>query len=972
MRFIHIISHTHWDREWYCSFQLFRLKLVHLVDGLLDLLEKDSHFKYFMLDGQTIVLEDYLALRPEKEALLRKHIQKGRILIGPWHILPDMFLVGPESHIRNLLQGDQTARRFGSKMMVGYIPDSFGHPGQLPQILRGFAIQTACLWRGLDEEPVEFWWESPDGSRVLMAYMRDGYSNGASLPAGNPPAFAEALAAAADSLAAHSTITDYLIMFGTDHMEPPVNTSTAIAYANKILPDTRVIHSTLPRFITALQAGIMKKNLVLPTVTGELRASKRMHLLPGVLSTRIWIKQRNHASENLLLKWVEPFTTWQELATGNQPSILNQKSEIIHQAWRLLMENHPHDSICGCSIDQVHDEMKVRFDQVDQMGEELSRQSLETIAGIINTGDNSKSSIENLKLAVVVFNPNSVACTDIVSAAIELPNGVDEFDLLDENGISQPYQTRGLGSREIINISMDAKALRSAFMSINDGRVNGMAIQDVKINRESSQVFIDSRMSDEAEPNLAVWKAARQKIEEYLADSAITDFHVRARSASSIQIVFTALQVPALGYLTFWVKALPIMEKAPIRLNPLVKVLLPMARLPLLQKMATHKRYARPPYRIENDFFLVEVKKDASLTLLDKRLNQVYEGLNRFFDGGDCGDEYNYAPPVKDYLSSPCLKRVTLERGPVQQSLEVEMELKSSLSLAPGRMARSQEQVILPITTTIILSKGVPRVDIRTALVNTARDHRLRVHFPAPFTANTSSQDGPFEVVQRRLELPTFDDTWIEQPRPEVPQRAFTDISDGKSGLMVANRGLPEVEVLKNAQGNAEIALTLLRCIGWLSRDDFSTRKGHAGPFMETPGAQMPGQWFFDYSIIPHPGGWNTALWQAYAFNTPLRAVSTGMHAGNLSSALSFVEATPETFVISTVKSAKVGHAWLVRGYNITNEPIQVMLRPWMPFKKVVQVNLAEAIQSPLQPDQSGCVTIPVNAHQIVSVLFQP
>jgi mannosylglycerate hydrolase len=213
----------------------------------------------------------------------------------------------------------------------------------------------------------------------------------------------------------------------------------------------------------------------------------------------------------------------------------------------------------------------------------------------------------------------------------------------------------------------------------------------------------------------------------------------------------------------------------------------------------------------------------------------------------------------------------------------------------------------------------------------------------------------------------------VEQPRPEVPQRAFTDISDGKSGLMVANRGLPEVEVLKNAQGNAEIALTLLRCVGWLSRDDFSTRKGHAGPFMETPGAQMPGQWVFDYSIIPHSNTWATAFWQAYAFDAPLRAISTGVHAGNLASTVSFVETTPETFVVSAVKPAGDGHAWLVRGYNITGEPISVTLKPWMPFKKVALVNLAEENQTGfLQPDQTGCVTFPVRAHQIVSVMFQP
>jgi len=262
-------------------------------------------------------------------------------------------------------------------------------------------------------------------------------------------------------------------------------------------------------------------------------------------------------------------------------------------------------------------------------------------------------------------------------------------------------------------------------------------------------------------------------------------------------------------------------------------------------------------------------------------------------------------------------------------------------------------------------------VDIRIVLDNNARDHRLRVHFPAPFAADTGSQDGHFETVDRRVDLPAYDEGWAEQPRPEVPQRAFTDISDGKFGLMVANRGLPEVEVLKNKQGNGEIALTLLRCVGWLSRDDFSTRKGHAGPFMETPGAQMPGQWAFEYSIIPHSGTWNPAFWQAYAFDAPLRAVSTGIHSGHLPSAASFIKATSETFVISTVKPAEAGHGWLVRGFNITSEPISVTLKPWRQFTRVTLVNMAEENLAALQPDATGYITLPVRAHQIVSVLFR-
>ena len=155
MRTLHLVSHTHWDREWYLTFQQFRLRLVHLVDGLLDLLDSNPDYRYFMLDGQTIVLDDYLFMRPEKADIIRAHVRSGRMLIGPWHVLPDEFLVSPEATIRNLLQGDRTARQFGPKMMVGYLPDPFGHVGQMPQILRGFGIETAAFRRGLADEPCE-------------------------------------------------------------------------------------------------------------------------------------------------------------------------------------------------------------------------------------------------------------------------------------------------------------------------------------------------------------------------------------------------------------------------------------------------------------------------------------------------------------------------------------------------------------------------------------------------------------------------------------------------------------------------------------------------------------------------------------------------------------------------------------------------------------------------------------------------
>ncbi len=246
-----------------------------------------------------------------------------------------------------------------------------------------------------------------------------------------------------------------------------------------------------------------------------------------------------------------------------------------------------------------------------------------------------------------------------------------------------------------------------------------------------------------------------------------------------------------------------------------------------------------------------------------------------------------------------------------------------------------------------------------------------RVHFPATFPTGLGVHDGHFEVVERVVGIPPFDETWVEQPRPEVPQRAFTSVSDGKEGLTVANRGLTEVEVLKNPAGNAEIALTLMRCVGWLSRDDFSTRKGHAGPFLETPEAQMPGTWSFDYSIIPHAGDWRNAYEQAYGFETPLRLARTGMHPGSLPNSASFIKVNSAEFVVSAVRQSEDGEGWLVRGYNITNDLIQVTLLPWRLFKKVEQVNLVEKKLAALKPDRDGSINLPVKGHEIVTILFR-
>jgi alpha-mannosidase len=319
------------------------------------------------------------------------------------------------------------------------------------------------------------------------------------------------------------------------------------------------------------------------------------------------------------------------------------------------------------------------------------------------------------------------------------------------------------------------------------------------------------------------------------------------------------------------------------------------------------------------------------------------------------------------------LQGVTITSGPVQQLMTVSLLLPVPASLAPDRKSRSAEMVDLPITAVISLAKDVERVDIHTRVENRAVDHRLRVHFPMPVKDITSAEyDGAFEVVRRPTRLPASDDTWVEQPRPEAPQRAFTALS-GKDGTWaIANRGLPEVEVLRTGgpDGSPQVALTLLRCVGWLSRDDFSTRKGHAGPFFETPRAQMPGAWEFDYSIIPAAER-QSACWHAWSFDVPLRAAATGLHAGQLPSSGSMLEVDQPSFVITAVKRAEDRQCWIVRGCSYARSETRVSLKPWRKFSKAALANLAEQITGEAEVDAGGYVSFPAGPSQLVTLRFE-
>ena len=455
MHTAHVVSHTHWDREWYNTFQQFRMRLVELTDSLIELMERDPEFKYFTFDGQTIVLEDYLEIRPENEKRLRKLTKAGRIIVGPWYNQPDEFLVSGESMIRNLLLGKKQSEDYGSYLESGYVPDCFGHISQFPQLMRGFGIDNAVLFRGItaDQTESEFMWRSPDGSAVLVAKMPDNnaYSNffyrlQQSLRDENQPLDEEQVTREVeglleDSISEKPTTSHLLFMDGCDHVFPQFKTPGIIAIANKNIserPSTgsgcsesvKLVHSTIADYM----AGVRAEKPKLQTFEGELRWSNRawklQSVLAGVMSSRIHLKQANHACETLLEKYVEPLWSWIYMMGGDYPQTY------IDLAWKHLLMNSPHDSICGCSIDQVHKDMVYRYDQVKQIGEALRGKALASIAAKIG----SKADNPERTLVAAAFNMLSGSRTDVVDAEINFPGdwNVQSVRVLDPQGNEVP------------------------------------------------------------------------------------------------------------------------------------------------------------------------------------------------------------------------------------------------------------------------------------------------------------------------------------------------------------------------------------------------------------------------------------------------------------------------------------------------------------------------------------------------------
>ncbi|MBI3946653.1 MAG: hypothetical protein HY321_12090 [Armatimonadetes bacterium] len=457
---VHVVSHTHWDREWYLTSQQFRRRLVRMADDLIETLERDPEYRHFHFDGQTIWLEDYLEIRPERRARLEALIRAGRIAVGPWYVMADEFLTSGEAHVRNLLRGHRLAESFGAEAAkIGFVSDTFGHNSQLPQILAGFGIDNAFFFRGMSgKTPAEILWEGADGTRVLLIKFPEDDGYGCWHQAFRAPfrrrpfdpeaalEHAPAYLAFKSERAASGVI---LAMDGNDHLDAEPRTPAFLRLLNERFPEYEFVHSSLEQFL----ADARPKAEGAPLVSGEVRSPAQHGRYNGMPvhtgSAHVDLKLANEVCQTLLERWAEPAMAWAHLTGYAYPL------SYLDLAWKHLMRNHPHDSICGNSEHQVHEDMLGRFEEARQIAGDVAHYSLAHVAQQADT-----ASLPGER-ALLLFNlTGAEAVEEVVEATLELPRDTgpearrDLIRVRDAAGRDVPFQVldmaRGRGLRERI------------------------------------------------------------------------------------------------------------------------------------------------------------------------------------------------------------------------------------------------------------------------------------------------------------------------------------------------------------------------------------------------------------------------------------------------------------------------------------------------------------------------------------------
>jgi len=934
---ITLVAHTHWDREWYQPFEVFRAHLLEMLDEALDHLERDPRLS-FTLDGHVAMVDDYLELRPANEPRIRALVQAGRLHVGPWYTQADTLLADGESLIRNLALGIHRAELLGGAMRLGYMPDQFGHAAQLPQLLRQFGIDGAVLWRGVgpDRPPHAFRWVGPDGSAVTALWLQDGYGSGRRLPS-EPEGFADAIDRTLERLGGWAGEMPVLFPVGDDHVKLAVWLPEAAEAVRKRHPEMEVVlggyQHHLPHF---KGAGTVEH-----TVRGELRSPAFAPVLAGVASARIREKQMAHRGATLLQRYAEPL--W---AMARQAGAVGSSAqELIARAWRQLMLNHAHDSIAGCGIDESHEDVKARFRWAEQLAAAARDQALSQLRIDVPA---------DAPACVVAYQPGPSAQ---VTVEAQVPRALGSpLVALGPDGVARPVQTLAAGEAPLIFEGEFPAGEIAQYMGGLDPRTPlfGKFLSGITAREESPGVIrLDVGLGERPAPEGTL--EADQKKLEHLMKTA-QKFHIVMHGGDVMRPVLLQASGAAETALV------PIVVRAGEASLDFVAA----------KKLDGEVGIGCGPLR-------VVAQPDGSVLITDGRTPLGPVRANELVDDGDRGDLYHFDAAGAPVRPKTARARVT-EEGPLRARMIVEQELELPLGLTKDRAGRDAATRVCVAATEITLTAGDRKVEFKTTFDNQASDHRLRALVHAPIWAERLDVEHGLAVVARPLDPGAALGAGTERAAPTGQHHGFVDVSDGNAGVALMSRGLPEHEVMRERlDGGTEtrIALTLVRSVGWLSRGDLKVIDHAAGPMVATPGAQEPGAHTFEYAVVLHAGDWQAGgiLVEARRYRAPPIPVRLAGKA-TAPAGKPLVGVSPGSVVLSAVHPAEGGRGLVVRVLNGSSDRVDAKLTTMFRYTEAIEVDpLEQPIDSQRRArvalGRDGTVALSLGAWQLATILLR-
>lgn len=687
MKNIHVISHSHWDREWYMPFESHRARMVDLIDVCMELLENDDDFKSFHLDGHTIPLEDYLQIKPQNKQRLEKLVKEGKLKVGPWYVLQDEFFTSSEANIRNLLTGMKIAKDFGKVNMIGYFPDSFGNAGQMPQILKQAGMKAIVFGRGVkptgavnevsefsnyQSQHSEMYWQSPDGSSLPAILFANWYDNGNEIPKdGNREYWDKKI----ENVEKYASTDELLFMNGSDHMPAQPDLSEALRASRKNYPDYNFIHSSFEEYTEAL---IPKLPENLSVIKGELIGQDTDGLLTLVNTSSSFadLKRMNRENEIMLENLAEPLSVMGEFIGEEYPH------EMIEYAWKTLMQNHPHDSICGCSVDEVNDEMRIRFLKSMQAAKTVIDKKLKAISENIDAsktaGDASFAVVNTFgkehsgTVSAIVDTKRLYGYDNIKTKTAEFNENTnpEKYVLVDENGNEVPASVSYMGSRF------------------------GYDLPDDKFRRP------------------------------YVAES--------------YEVSFEAEKVPAMGYRVYSLvkgngKKESLITSENTMENAYLKVKInDNGTIDVSDKHTGRCFKNLLKYEdvgdVGNEYIFVQPKDTYPIISGDKKAEIKLV----------CDEGYKAEYEITVKMSVPKSADEQLEK-----------EIRNFVNIYDRAAKRSSENIELVIHTFVSLEKNGRSVKVKTEFENTAKDHRLRVLIPTEINCTKHRVESVFEAAER-------------------------------------------------------------------------------------------------------------------------------------------------------------------------------------------------------------------------------